>query len=373
MARGEVMKLQGCDPYGIRRKKKSCGFFFAALAAFLSIISCFAKAQDSAPAPAPGTRTGFTVNVQVITKSEFAGYGVGVQHQRSYNNEHGIDIPVTIHPDGTFEGTGSGSDRGTADIVAGGVSGDSQFGNNLSIIASGTVSPEDCSAVPCLPGTMHLVLSGVASTQSTVAHVRAGSMQKTVATVDPGGSGTIILDLPAQVGSAVEQVLFSNSLTTSMLIVTIAGETLAPPNDPDKPPTPQRPPGFPLGNSDSGGGGGGGSGGGGAGGGSGGGSGGGGGGGATGIVVPGTEGGNRPSVVVIRINETIHAADAMPSTQGNHVAITLNESVHVSATVSQPAVISVAETVHVGDAVVPSASIAIAETVHVTDTAASHP
>ncbi len=376
--------------------KRPCAW--QSVAIVLAMFSLPSAAQNSAPAsPPPGTRTGLTINVQVITKSEFAGNGVGVQHQRSYNDEHGIDIPVTIQPDGSFQGTGSGMDSGSADIVARGASGEGRFGSNLFLTASGTISAEDCSAIPCLPGNMHLVLNGSASPQTSVAHVRVGNMEQTVVTQDPSGSGTIIVDMPAHVGAMVEQQLFSNGLTTSMLIVAITAETVVPPNDPEHPPQPNRPPGLPLGSSDGGDGGGSSGGAGGGSGGSGGGSGGrsgGSGGGAAGIIIPGLDnpvtkppvkifisetihtadvpGSTQVSHVSINLNETIHTADSIP-TVTNAVAITINESVHVGESIGQPAIINVAENIHVGDAAVPPVAIAVVETVHVNDSALSPP
>jgi hypothetical protein len=359
----------------------------ARLALVLLFVSSsfLAPAQESVADPAPGTRTGFTINVQVITKSEFAGGGVGLQHQRSYNDEHGIDIPVTIGQDGSFQGSGSGSDSGTADLTARGINGDSKFGNTLSIFASGTIEAGDCSAIPCTASIIHLTLSGMTSQQNTIAHIRAGNMNRTYGDVTPGKSGTVIVDLPAAVGGKIEQVLFSNTITTSIMLVTITDETIVPPNDPQKPPPQQRPPGLPLGPPDGAGDDGGSN--------SGGagssssasggksGSGAGADSSSIGIVIPGLENGIPPatslqSAVVIHIDEVIHTADAIPLNSFQTPAIiSINEAIHVGdATSPSPSVvINLNETVHVGDSNAPSpaALINLSESLHVADGSAT--
>jgi hypothetical protein len=311
-------------------------------------------AQDTAPAPAPQRkRTQFMINVQVVTTTSVDMPGaITAQSQRSMNQGSGVSIPLTIHDDGTFEGSGSGSDAGTAFGVTRDEEVNSQFQHDVSMQATGVIHPGNCATPPCQPDMMHLELTGTGSPQNTNAQAR-GTVNRDYGQVTPGGKAIMEFDLPAYVGSSAEQVLMATGFINSKMTVTITAETIT---DPPTPPEqePPVPPGLPLlgSNGGDGSGSGSGSGGGAAGGGAGAGSGGGSSGGATGIVIPGLEGGckkkntNSTGVVMpgsestceqphvaVAVDETIHTADTIIPPLA-HVTLTVNEVIHTTDGVS---------------------------------------
>lgn len=341
------------------------------LAALIAIAACMSLAQDT-PAPQPGAVTQFMVNVKTSTRSSISDSALTEQSERSLNEGGGIFVPLTIHPDGSFEGSGSGSDSGDAVAYGGGISANSHFGGTLNIDATGTVQLPDCSAIPCQPGMMHLVLSGGMSGNQVTAEAHAGRMNKKEINNLPGGKGILIFDLPAAVGSTVEQTLFDNGIVLSKVRVTITGESRNP-EDPAQPPVPL-PPGFPLGppgpGGESGGSNNGGSG---AGSNSSGGSSNAGGG--SGIVIPGVDNLNLTSPITINVNESIHVADKTPANTG--IILNVSEAIHAADTIQQPAAPPVIVTVNEKVALVDGSSappaqvhlqVVINETVQVTDT-----
>ena len=280
----------------------------------------------------------FMIVVQVVTTTEASGF-LTERSRRSLNGMNGIPIPIVLHNDGTFEGFGSGSDAGTAYGQAGPDRVTSQFGNQVSIRATGKVQPGSCTTRPCKPAMMHLILSGVTSRQSQVAHATAPGVNMTIRDTTPGSAGVVEFDLPAYVGASGERTFIANSMMNSKMTVMIVPATGQAGDSSSAasasllysvmecrlaqvlPPGAQ--PGGPLG---------------------------GGGGGTGGGAKTGAGAGGQVS-------------------QQNEVMIAVNESVHLSDAVLPPVSLNIAEGIKVSDSVLPPVSLTTGKTVSVQDTA----
>ena len=260
---------------------------------------------------------------------------------RSLNQGQGIIVPITLHADGTFEGSNSGTDAGTAAGYGAGGSVHSQFGQAISIQATGIITPGQCNEQSCGPDVMHLALAGMSGPQSTQAQARFPMYSRDIHEVTQGGSGGVQFNLPAYIGQSAEQTLLDMGMLKSMISVAIvapdgtsqAGAALLlPPQCRTTQAPPQQ---VASGGASGGAAGGGGSGGGGASSGGAGGSGSGGSGAGPAIGVVPSGGGNKQPVVTITVNETIHTADAARAP----VSVNVSETVHVTDTRSavQPA------------------------------------
>jgi hypothetical protein len=160
------------------------------------------------------------VVVQNVTTSSINMPGLNAQSGRSLNNGQGINVPLVFHPDGTFEGFGSGADSGNA---AGAIPGEtvrSQFGHTQAVQASGFVRPGDCTSKPCQPDVMHLVLVGGPSQQMMQAQARGQfnrDMQQTTTT----NSANLEFDLPAYIGGSAQKTFLSTPILNSYMTVNV--------------------------------------------------------------------------------------------------------------------------------------------------------
>ncbi|HEY2861766.1 MAG TPA: hypothetical protein VGJ21_25425 [Terracidiphilus sp.] len=163
----------------------------------------------------------FMVTVQLETKIFQSGAAVVASSDRTLNNGQGIQVPLAMQSDGSFQGTGMGVDAGRA---AGGgpserVSGD--FGHFQSVYARGTIESGICTSSPCAGDIMHLTLIGGSSTQITQMQAR-GAVNRDINQATPTGAATLSFDLPAYVGGQAHRTLLANGTVTSVMQVTLS-------------------------------------------------------------------------------------------------------------------------------------------------------
>jgi hypothetical protein len=141
------------------------------------------------------------------------------------NDNHWTLIPITLHADGTFEGSKSATEVGKGDEYLTLSQGTSKIGfkQTISLQASGMISRGRCTGSSCAPDTMHLTLSGTAGPQSTDLQAQFPGRSVTQHEVTQGGTGsTLEFELPAYIGRALYRH-FSNAPTLlSLLDVKIA-------------------------------------------------------------------------------------------------------------------------------------------------------
>jgi hypothetical protein len=266
---------------------------------------------------------------------------------RSLNNGQGILIPITMHADGTFEGSGSGTDSGNAAGYGAGGSVNSQFGQAISIQANGVISRGQCNGPSCGPDVMHLVLSGGTGPQTANAQARFPGFSRDLHEVTQGGTGAVQFTLPAYIGQSAEQTLLDMGMLKSMMSVAIVapsgtgvgGAALIPPQQCR---ATQTPPQMVA----SGGAGGGAAGG--------------------GVAIGGgnASGGVKLAPVPPGINPPVKTG--ITNAPASAVSVQVKETIHLGDTFA-PAV-QVAETIHVGDAILAPLSVQVKETIHVSDT-----
>lgn len=177
--------------------------------------------QSEAGRPSCACASPFALVVQVVTASAISMPGMNESSSRSLNGQQGIFVPVILHPDGTFEGQGSGTDSGNAAAYAAGGYAKSQFGHAQTIQASGVITPGNCSTQPCGPDMMHLVLSGVGGPQAADMQARFPGYSANMSQVTPGGAAVLQFDLPANVGQQAQRVLLDMGMLKSNMSVTI--------------------------------------------------------------------------------------------------------------------------------------------------------
>jgi microsomal dipeptidase-like Zn-dependent dipeptidase len=177
--------------------------------------------QSEAGRPSCACASPFALVVQVVTASAISMPGMNESSSRSLNGQQGIVVPVILHPDGTFEGQGSGTDSGNAAAYAAGGYAKSQFGHAQTIQASGVITPGNCSTQPCGPDMMHLVLSGVGGPQTADMQARFPGYSANMSQVTPGGAAVLQFDLPANVGQQAQRVLLDMGMLKSNMSVTI--------------------------------------------------------------------------------------------------------------------------------------------------------
>ena len=173
------------------------------------------KIVGSGPSPACPQ---FMVVVQVITTTAVNSAGLTERSARSLNNGQGIQVPLVLHDDGTFEGVGKGVDAGAAAGATRGETVKSQFGHIQSVAASGSIQPGSCASQPCQPDVMHLVLVGGPSQQIATAQAR-GELNRDLQQTTATGSARQQFDLPAYVGGTAHRNLLANSLINSNMMV----------------------------------------------------------------------------------------------------------------------------------------------------------
>jgi hypothetical protein len=169
---------------------------------------------DKSPAACPQ----FMVVVQVVTTTGIATAGMNEQSGRSLNNGQGIPVPLTLHDDGTFQGSGTGTDAGSAVGVTPIESVNSQFGHSQTIIASGVIHPGNCTTQPCQKDMMHLVLVGGPSRQIEEAQAR-GLLNRDMSNATPTGTARLEFDLPAYTGSAAHRTFGPGGIINSNMDV----------------------------------------------------------------------------------------------------------------------------------------------------------
>jgi microsomal dipeptidase-like Zn-dependent dipeptidase len=167
------------------------------------------------------TCSSFAVVVQVVTVSSISMPGMSEGSARSLNGQQGIVVPITLHDDGTFEGSGSGTDSGAAAAYAAGGYAKSQFGHAQSVQASGVITPGNCSTQPCSPDIMHLVLAGMGAPQAVEGQARFPGHSGDINQVTPGGAGAMQFDIPAYVGQGAQKTLLDMGPVNSTATVTI--------------------------------------------------------------------------------------------------------------------------------------------------------
>ncbi|MGA8090770.1 MAG: hypothetical protein WCA10_26080 [Terracidiphilus sp.] len=160
----------------------------------------------------------FMVVVQVITTTAINSAGLTERSARSLNNGQGIQVPLVLHDDGTFEGFGKGVDAGAAAGVTPGETVRSQFGHIQAVAASGSIQPGICTSQPCQPDVMHLVLVGGPSQQMTMGQAR-GEVNRNIQQTTATGSARLQFDLPAYIGGTAQRSLLANSLINSNMMV----------------------------------------------------------------------------------------------------------------------------------------------------------
>ena len=169
---------------------------------------------DKSPAACPQ----FMVLVQVVTTTRIATAGMNEQSGRSLNNGQGIPVPLTLHDDGTFVGSGTGTDAGTAAGVTPNEVVHSQFGHSQTILASGVIRPGNCATQPCQKDNMHLVLVGGPSRQIEEAQAR-GLLNRDLSNATPTGAARLEFDLPAYNGSTAHRTFGPGGIINSNMDV----------------------------------------------------------------------------------------------------------------------------------------------------------
>jgi hypothetical protein len=169
---------------------------------------------DKSPAACPQ----FMVLVQVVTTTRIATAGMNEQSGRSLNNGQGIRVPLTLHDDGTFVGSGTGTDAGTAAGVTPNEVVHSQFGHSQTILASGVIRPGNCATQPCQKDNMHLVLVGGPSRQIEEAQAR-GLLNRDLSNATPTGAARLEFDLPAYNGSTAHRTFGPGGIINSNMDV----------------------------------------------------------------------------------------------------------------------------------------------------------
>ncbi len=166
--------------------------------------------------------------MQVVTASGISRPGIAEQSARSLNDGQGILVPITVHPDGTFEGSGSGTDSGSAAAYAAGGRATSQFGRAVYVQATGVIHPGNCNTQPCTPDTMHLLLSGFGGPQTVDAQARFPNYSANMSQVTQGGAGAVSFDLPAYSGQSAQKILFSmGPVNSTMSVGIVSGDAAA--------------------------------------------------------------------------------------------------------------------------------------------------
>jgi hypothetical protein len=183
------------------------------ISATLDHMAC-QQITGKAPAMCPQ----FVVLVQVVTTTGIAQGGMNEQSGRSLNNGQGIPVPITLHDDGTFSGSGTGVDAGAAAGVSPNERVNSQFAHSQTILASGVIRPGSCATQPCQKDNMHLVLVGGPSRQITEAQAR-GLLNKDFSQATPTGTGRLEFDLPAYTGSTAHRTFGPGGMINSNMDV----------------------------------------------------------------------------------------------------------------------------------------------------------
>jgi len=275
----------------------------------------------------------FQLNVQTLTVSALNTAGLAEQSQRSLNGGNGVFIPLMVNDDGSFQGSGSGSSGGSVASVTGGQNRMTPMqASTINMQASGVIQPGNCSAQPCQPDVMHLMLSGNSSR---------------------GGAANLQFDLPAYVGGMAQRTLLAMGPINSNMVVTLLQGNNGSPE-------------LPVGSSvlyslsqckmatvtpgD---------------------------GSNLGVVIPGLEGNiaaaSDPKLpVTIHVNEIIHTADATPLNLG--LILKVDETIHTAdvTPVNPGLILQVNETIHTADAVTPPAdtshvAVTVNESIHLSD------
>jgi hypothetical protein len=170
----------------------------------------------------------FTVIVQVVTATGIAQPGMNEASSRSLNNGQGIPVPLTLHDDGTFVGSGTGTDAGTAAGVTPNEAVSGRFGHSQTILASGVIRSGTCATQPCQRDNMHLVLVGGPSRQITEMQAR-GQFNGNLNEATPTGTARLEFDLPAYTGSTAHRTFLAGGIINSnmdvLLIQTNDGST----------------------------------------------------------------------------------------------------------------------------------------------------
>jgi hypothetical protein len=174
--------------------------------------------QEVEKKPPPSTCPQFVVMVQVVTTTGIAQAGLTEQSARSLNNGQGIKVPLVIHDDGTFEGSGTGIDAGSAAGAGPNERVKSQFAHSQTILASGVIHPGSCAMQPCQKDNMHLVLVGGPSRQITEAQAR-GMLNKDFSNTTPTGAARLEFDLPAYSGSTAHRTFSPGGFINSNMDV----------------------------------------------------------------------------------------------------------------------------------------------------------
>jgi len=169
---------------------------------------------DKAPASCPQ----FMVIVQVVTTTGISASGMNEQSVRSLDNGQGIAVPLTLHDDGTFQGTGTGTDVGIAAGAGPNERVNTQFGHSQTILASGVIHPGSCATQPCQKDNMHLVLVGGPSRQIEEAQAR-GLFNRDLSNATPTGSARLEFDLPAYTGSTAHRTFLAGGIINSNMDV----------------------------------------------------------------------------------------------------------------------------------------------------------
>lgn len=162
----------------------------------------------------------FVVMVQNVTTSNMNVPGLNEGSARSLNNGQGVPILLTFHPDGTFDGAGSGTDSGAARGSTPGEVVNSQFGHAQSMAASGSIRPGSCASQPCQPDVMHLVLVGGPSQQMTQGQAR-GQVNRDLSQTTATGGARLEFDLPAYIGGSAQKTFMSTPMLNSYMTVNL--------------------------------------------------------------------------------------------------------------------------------------------------------
>ena len=318
----------------------------------------------------------FIVTVQVVTTTAINQSGLNERSGRSLNNGQGIQIPLTMQSNGTFQGFGSGIDAGSAMGSTRGETVSGQFGHMQSIYATGSVQAASCGTPPCPRDMMHLTLSGGPAQQITEMQAR-GEVNRNLNQNTPTGGATLTFDLPAYMGATAQRTLLANSIINSVMQVTLSqvntGSGLLPDGSSvlyslqecrgpiqiaDNNPPPSNPPPKLPGGSQPGGG-----------------SGGSGGGGSPGLpphvevqvneAISLSEDFSSP--VLLNLAEHVGVKDAVQSTIP--IPVLVNENITVSDTVPGEVALNISEKVHVGGALQfpQSIPVVVNEAITVTD------
>jgi len=163
----------------------------------------------------------FMIVVQNVTTTSFNMPGaINERSGRSLNNGQGIPIPLTIHDDGTFEGFGSGTDAGSGMGATSNETVRGQFGHMQAIAASGSIHPGSCTTQPCQPDGMHLVLVGGTSQQITQMQAR-GVLNRDINQTTPTNAARLEFDLPAYTGNSAQKTFFATAILNSAMTVNL--------------------------------------------------------------------------------------------------------------------------------------------------------